>query len=129
MSADKCPQFSACQSRFCDLTQPTLSNFISCCFFPHTLQCGQIEKLTPYIYQLSLAHAASFYLKCPSFGKRYLKSFHPSYFGANVTSSMKPSQYLSFLHCHLLLNCRSSETISPFSKLQKHLLFSGTCHF
>ena len=43
-------------------------------FFPHTLQCGQIEKLMPYIYQLSLAHAASFYLKCPSFGKRYLKS-------------------------------------------------------
>ena len=69
---NKCPQFSDWQSRFCDLTQPTFSSFISCCFFPHTLQCGQIEKLTPYIYQLSLDHAASFYLKCPSFGKRYL---------------------------------------------------------
>ena len=53
--------------KFYDLTQLIFSNCISCCSFSHTLQCGQIEKLMP---QLSLAHAASFYLKSSSFGKK-----------------------------------------------------------
>lgn len=59
------------KAKLCDLTQLTSSHFISCCFLSHTWHCGQIEKLMP---QPSLAHAASFYLKCPSFGKRILKS-------------------------------------------------------
>lgn len=113
--------------KFYDLTQLIFSNCISCCSFSHMLQCGQIEKLMP---QLSLAHGASFYLKSSSFWKRFLKSVHPFYFGANVTSSMKPSLvFLSFLHCHLCLNPRLSEITSRFSELPKHLLCSGTHYF